>query len=178
MTDRLRIGIAQLNPVVGDIAGNIVKLKAAREELAGADLIVYPELFLSGYPPEDLVMKPVFVAECRSAIEALAAETAEGSALLVGTPWAEDGKLYNAVALLADGAVSAIRYKADLPNYDVFDEKRVFDAGPLPGPVNFKDVRIGVPICEDIWSPDVVECLEEERCRITTGAERLAFPSW
>jgi NAD+ synthase len=171
MTDRLRIGIAQLNAVVGDIAGNIVKLKEARDELAGADLIVYPELFLSGYPPEDLVMKPVFVAECRRTIEALAAETAEGSALLVGTPWAEDGKLYNAVALLADGAVSAIRYKADLPNYDVFDEKRVFDAGPLPGPVNFKDVRIGVPICEDIWSPDVVECLEE------SGAELLLVPN-
>ena len=87
MTDRLRIGIAQLNPVVGDIAGNVAKLKAARDELAGADLIVYPELFLSGYPPEDLVMKPVFVAECRRALETVAAETVDGSALLVGTPW-------------------------------------------------------------------------------------------
>ncbi len=171
MTDRLRIGIAQLNPVVGDIVGNVAKLKAARDELSDADLIVYPELFISGYPPEDLVLKPIFVAECRSAIEALAAETADGPALLVGTPWADDGKLYNAVTLLADGQISAVRYKADLPNYDVFDEKRVFDAGPMPGPVNFKDVRIGVPICEDIWSPDVVECLEE------SGAELLLVPN-
>lgn len=171
MTDRLRIGVAQLNPVVGDIQGNITKLKVARDELTGADLIVYSELFLSGYPPEDLVLKPVFVAECKKALEALAAETADASALLVGTPWAEDGKLYNAVALLADGEIRAVRFKADLPNYDVFDEKRVFDAGPLPSPINFKDVRIGVPICEDIWSPDVVECLEE------SGAELLLVPN-
>jgi NAD+ synthase len=171
MTDRLGIGIAQINPVVGDIQGNVEKVRAARDKLADADLIVFPELVISGYPPEDLVMKPVFAADCRAAVEALALETKEGPALLVGTPWPEDGKLYNSVALLDGGDVIGVRHKAKLPNYDVFDELRVFDAGPLPGPLNFRDVRIGVPICEDIWSPDVVECLEE------SGAELLLVPN-
>lgn len=171
MTDRLRIGIAQINPVVGDIRGNVEKVKAARAKLAETDLIVFPELVISGYPPEDLVRKPVFAADCRAAVEKLAAEMGEGPALLIGTPWPDEGKLYNAAALLDGGEVAALRYKAMLPNYDVFDEKRVFDPGPLPGPINFRDVRIGAPICEDIWSPDVVECLEE------SGAEILLVPN-
>ncbi len=171
MTDRLRIGIAQINPVVGDIGGNVEKVKAARAKLADADLIVYPELVISGYMPEDIVMKPSFSADCRRAVERLAAEMGEGPALLVGTPWPEGDKVYNAVALLDGGEIIGVRYKYDLPNYDVFDEKRVFDAGPLPGPINFRDVRIGVPICEDIWTPDVVECLEE------SGAEMLLVPN-
>lgn len=171
MTDRLRIGIAQINPVVGDIPGNIEKIKAARQKLSDADLIVYPELTVSGYPPEDLVRKPSFSARCRAATEALAAEMGPGPALLIGTPWPDADKIYNAAVLLDEGQVAAVRYKHDLPNYDVFDEKRVFDAGPLPGPINFKDVRIGTPICEDIWSPDVVECLEE------SGAEILLAPN-
>lgn len=171
MTDRLRIGIAQINPIVGDIPGNIEKVRAAREKLSEADLIVFPELAVSGYPPEDLVRKPAFSERCRKAVEALAAEMGAGPALLVGTPWPEDGKLYNAAALLDGGEVAAVRFKADLPNYDVFDEKRVFDPGPMPGPFSFRDVRIGVPICEDIWTPDVVECLEE------SGAEMLLVPN-
>lgn len=171
MTDRLGIGIAQINPVVGDIRGNIENIRAGAEKLADADLVVFPELAVSGYPPEDLVMKPVFADDCRAAVEALAAELTEGPALLVGTPWREGGKLYNAVALLEGGKVAAVRFKVMLPNYDVFDEKRVFEAGPMPSPINFRDVRIGVPICEDIWSPDVVECLEE------SGAEIIIAPN-
>jgi len=171
MTDRLRIGIAQINPVVGDIRGNVEKVLAAREQIPDVDLIVYPELVISGYPPEDLVTKPVFAEDCRKAVEAMAAETVNGPALLVGTPWPEGGKRYNAAVLLDGGEVAAARFKVDLPNYDVFDEKRVFDAGPMPGPINFRDVRIGVPICEDIWSPDVVECLQE------SGAEMLLVPN-
>jgi len=172
MTDRLGIGIAQINPIVGDIDGNVKKVLAAREALADADLIVYPELVISGYPPEDLVRKPAFAHRCRAAVEALTKETAEGPALLVGTPWpADDGKLYNAVALLDGGEVAGCRYKVKLPNYGVFDEVRVFDEGPMPGPFNFRDVRIGAPICEDIWYPDVVECLEE------SGAEILLVPN-
>ncbi|MFA6267425.1 MAG: NAD+ synthase [Pseudolabrys sp.] len=172
--DRLAIACAQLNSTVGDIAGNAGKVRRARDEAArqGADIVVFPELFIAGYPPEDLVLKPAFQAACRTEIEALARETAAGGpALLVGTPWVEDGKLYNAVALLEAGRVAALRFKVDLPNYGVFDEKRVFAAGPLPGPVGFKGVRVGVPICEDIWGEDIVECLAE------TGAEILLVPN-
>ena len=168
--DRLAIAIAQLNPVVGDVTGNAEKARRARREAAaaGADLVVYPELFIAGYPPEDLVLKPAFQSACRGAVEQLARETSDGGpALLIGSPWLEDGRLYNAVCLLAGGRIAAVRFKVDLPNYGVFDEKRVFAVGPMPGPVDFKGVRIGAPICEDIWTPDVSECLAE------TGAEIL-----
>ena len=114
------------------------------------------------------MLKPAFQAACRTAVEQLARETAApGPALVVGTPWLDDGKLYNAAALLDGGAIAALRYKVDLPNYGVFDEKRVFVPGPLPGPVNFRGVRLGLPVCEDIWGPEPVECIAE------TGGEIL-----
>src|ERR1700694_3294682 len=117
--DSLKIALAQLNPIVGDVAGNADKVRRARTQAAaeGADVVALPELFISGYPPEALVLKPAFQAACRTAIEALARESAGGPALLVGTPWAEDGKVYNAVVLLSGGAIDAVRLKADLPNY-------------------------------------------------------------
>jgi NAD+ synthase len=172
--DRLTIALAQLNPLVGDCAGNADKVRRARAQAAdeGADLVMFTELFIAGYPPEDLVLKPSFQAACRVAIEGLARETADGGpALLVGTPWVEDGKLYNANLLLAGGRIAAIRYKVDLPNYGVFDEKRVFVPGPMPGPIVLRGVRIGIPICEDIWGPEVVECVAE------TGGEILLVPN-
>jgi len=172
--DRLALTIAQLDPVVGDIAGNADKARRARAKAAGdgADLVVFSELFICGYPPEDLVLKPALQEACRGAIEALAADTADGGpAMLIGTPWVEDGKLYNAVALLDGGRVAGLRLKVDLPNYGVFDEKRVFAPGPMPGPVNFRGVRLGVPICEDIWGPEPVECISE------TGGEILLVPN-
>ena len=172
--DRLTLALAQISPVVGDIDGNRARLAAARAEAAGfgADLVLAPELFLCGYPPEDLVLKPAFQEACRTACEALARETADGGpAVLVGLPWVEDGALYNAVALLNGGRIEAVRFKVDLPNYGVFDEKRVFRPGPHPGPIAFKGVRIGVPICEDIWGPDPVECIAE------TGGEILLVPN-
>jgi len=168
--DRLAIAVAQLNSIVGDVAGNAEKVRRARAEAAsqGADLVLLPELFIAGYPPEDLVLKPAFQAACRAAVEQLARETAEhGPAVVVGTPWPDDGKLYNAAVLLDGGAISAVRYKADLPNYGVFDEKRVFAPGPLPGPVSFRGVRLGLPICEDIWGPEPAECIAD------TGGEIL-----
>jgi NAD+ synthase len=172
--DSLKIALAQLNPTVGDVAGNTDKVRRARDQAAamGADVVAFPELFIAGYPPEDLVLKPAFQAACRSAVEALARESTSGPALLVGTPWLhEDGKLYNAYMLLAAGFVEALRFKVDLPNYGVFDEKRVFAPGPMPGPILVKGVRIGIPICEDIWGPEVVECLSE------TGGEILLVPN-
>ncbi len=172
--DRLSLTIAQLNPIVGDIAGNAEKARRARAKAAadGADLIVFSELFICGYPPEDLVLKPALQEACRSAVEALAVETADGGpAVLIGTPWVENGRLYNAVALLDGGQVAALRFKVDLPNYGVFDEKRVFAAGQMPGPINFRGLRIGVPICEDIWGPEPVECISE------TGGEILLVPN-
>src|SRR5580658_3944991 len=172
--NRLVIAIAQLAAIVGDIAGNLARLRAARAEAAafGADIVMSSELFLSGYPPEDLVLKPAFQEACRAACETLARETADGGpALLLGLPWVEDGDVYNAYALLAGGRIEAVRFKVDLPNYGVFDEKRVFAPGPDPGPLSFRGVRIGVPICEDIWGPDPVECIAE------TGGEILLVPN-
>ncbi|HEU4380566.1 MAG TPA: NAD+ synthase [Hyphomicrobiaceae bacterium] len=174
ITDTLKIALAQLNPTVGDLKGNTEKLRQARAKAAaeGADLIVLPELFITGYPPEDLVRKPAFAAAARAAVEAVAKDTADGGpGVLVGSIWAEDGKLYNAAALLDGGRVQGVRFKVDLPNYGVFDEKRVFDIGPMPGPVSFRGVRIGVPICEDIWQDEVCECLQE------TGSEFLISPN-
>src|SRR5271156_5288374 len=177
--DRLAITVAQLNPIVGDISGNLELARKARAQAARdrGDIIAFSELFIAGYPPEDLVLKPAFQAACRSAVEALAGETADGGpAVLIGTPWLEEGKLYNAYVLLADGGIEAIRFKVNLPNYGVFDEKRVFTPGPLPGPVNFRGVRLGLPVCEDTWTDwgdyeNVVECLAE------TGAELLIVPN-
>ncbi|MEJ8476077.1 NAD+ synthase [Roseibium algae] len=172
---RLRLAVAQLNPSVGDISGNATLIRNARAEAAaaGVDLVLYSELVIAGYQTEDLVLKRAFVRRCIEAIDQLALETADGGpAMLVGTPWLdEDEKLYNAVVLLDGGEVQAVRYKTDLPNYGVFDEKRVFDAGPLPGPMDFRGMRIGVPICEDIWNDEVCECLAE------TGAEILLVPN-
>ena len=158
------IALAQRNPTVGDIAGNCALVRAARAEAAesGADLIVFSELFITGYPPEDLILKPMFQAAAEAAAEELAKETADGGpAILLGTPWRVDGKLYNAVLLMKDGEIAARRYKYALPNYGVFDEVRVFTQGPLPGPIAFGDLRLGVMICEDMWIDEVSECLGE-----------------
>ena len=172
-TDRLVIALAQLNPVVGDVALNAHKASRILAEAgrAGADLVMFPELYIGGYPPEDLVLKPGYQAACRMAVENLARETAGGPAVLMGSPWVEDGRLYNAYLLLHAGRIEAVRYKVDLPNYGVFDEKRVFASGPMPGPIVVNGVRIGIPICEDIWGADVVECVGE------TGGEILLVPN-
>jgi NAD+ synthase len=173
MTATLRIAIGQLNPVMGDISGNLQKARTAWAEARaqGADLLVLTELFICGYTPEDLVLKPAVQIACREAVEQLAAETGDGPGVLIGTPWVDGGKLHNSVALLDEGRISAVRHKVELPNYGVFDELRVFRSGPMPGPVDFRGVRLGLPICEDIWVPDVTECLAE------TGAEIMIVPN-
>ena len=171
MTDRLIIALAQLNPTLGAIHANLAKAREARAQASGADLILFPELFICGYPPEDLVLRPSFVAACKAAVEELAKDTVTGPAVLIGLPWRDGANLYNSMALLANGKIETLRHKFDLPNYGVFDEKRVFNAGPAPGPIAFKGVRIGVPICEDIWTEETCETLAE------TGAEILLSPN-
>jgi NAD+ synthase len=152
---KLRLMIGQMNPTVGDLAGNLEMARSALAKAAGAaaDLLVLPELFISGYPPEDLVLRPAFVDACRSAVEALAADTGDdGPGVLVGAPWVDADGLHNSALLLAGGRIAAIRHKVELPNYGVFDEKRVFAAGPVPEPIAFRGVRVGVAICEDLWA--------------------------
>ena len=171
MTDRLTIAFAQLNQRMGDLEGNADAMLAARAAVPQADLVVFPEMQLIGYPPEDLVLKPAVTRRADAELARMAAATADGGpAMLVGTSRLKDGKLHNAVVLLAEGFEAGVTLKHELPNYGVFDEKRVFAPGPLPGPLVLKGVRIGVPICEDIWFPDVCECLAE------TGAELLISP--
>jgi len=172
-TAALSIAIGQLNPVMGDIAGNLEKARLAHEEAKalGADLLVLTELFLCGYSPEDLVLKPAVQDACREAAEELAAITREGPAIGVGAPWVDEDGLHNSFLLLDGGRIAAIRHKVELPNYGVFDELRVFKPGRLPGPVEFRGVRLGFPICEDLWIPDVTETLAE------TGAELLIVPN-
>jgi len=169
MTDRLAIAIAQIDPTVGDVAGNVAALKRAHGEAArqGADLVVASELCIAGYPPEDLVLKPAFVAACEAAAAELAAETRSGPGMIVGSPWRDGGKTYNAALLLEGGRVASVRFKHELPNYGVFDEKRTFAVGPAPGPIPFRGVRLGVMVCEDMWFADVSETLQE------SGAELL-----
>jgi NAD+ synthase len=171
MTTHLKIGLAQLNPTVGAVAANLAKARDAVAKLREADLVLFPELYIAGYPPEDLVLRGSFVAACKNAVEELAQEFADGPAILIGLPWREGDNLYNSVALLNGGRIETVRHKFDLPNYGVFDEKRVFDAGPAPGPLVVKGVRIGVPICEDIWTEETCETLAE------TGAEILLSPN-
>ncbi|MGX9963906.1 NAD+ synthase [Roseomonas sp. F4] len=170
MTNRLRIALAQINPHEGALDANADRIRRARAEAAnaGADLLITPEFSIAGYPPEDLVLKPAFVEACMQRIEALAAETADGGpGVVVGGPWRDGDRLHNALFLLEGGRILARRAKHELPNYGVFDDKRVFIAGPAPGPVAFRGVRLGLMICEDWWFPAVSETLLE------SGAEML-----
>ncbi|MGV1756440.1 NAD+ synthase [Rhizobium sp. A22-96] len=175
ITHTIRIAVAQLNPTVGDISGNLAKAREARAEAAreGAQLLMLTELFISGYPPEDLVLKPAFIRACWKAVESLAADTADGGpGVIVGVPRQDDTGRYNSVAVLDGGKVIFVRDKVDLPNYGEFDEKRVFDEGTISGPVNFRGVRIGIPICEEIWNDlGICETLAE------SGAEILLVPN-
>ncbi len=172
MTDRLKIALAQISQRVGDIDGNAKRLLEWRAKAAGADIVMFPELQLTGYPPEDLVLKPEFVRRSMEASERLIDSTADGGpAILFGSLHAEDGKVYNAYLFAEGGKLLARRLKRELPNYGTFDEKRVFASGPLPEPVEFRGVRFGIPICEDIWLESVCAHLLEQ------GAEFLLVPN-
>jgi NAD+ synthase len=174
MTDRLRIAFAQMNQRVGDLEANAAAMLEVRRKAAaeGADLLLCPELQLIGYPPEDLVLKPEFVRRTMEAAERLIDATAEpGPAMLIGSVLNEGGATYN-VFLLADGGrVIGRTLKRELPNYGTFDEKRIFASGPMPEPLEFRGVKIGVPICEDIWQEVVCGHLAD------SGAEMLLVPN-
>ena len=175
MTDRLRIALAQLNPRVGAVTENLrLGRKAVADAVAAkADVLMFSELFLTGYFPEDLFFKPQFVAEAMNAAELLAAETRHNRlGVLIPTVWREpDGTLRNAVVYAEKGEIRATRFKRELPNDDVFYEKRYFTPGPLPAPIMIHGVSVGVPVCEDIWHPDVVASLAR------SGAEILLCPN-
>ena len=173
MADRFRITLGQLNPTVGDLAGNADlarKVWAAGKD-AGADLVALPEMFITGYNAQDLVMKRALQLDVLTEIEKLAADCADGPPLAIGAPWAEGTDLFNAYLILKDGKIASRILKHELPNETVFDEVRIFDAGPLGGPQAFGNTRVGIPICEDAWHPDVSETLAE------TGAEFLLVPN-
>lgn len=164
MTKPVLIALAQLNAHLGNVEANIQSLAEARKTAAAqnASMIVAPEMYLSGYPCDDLVLRADFMADVAAGIEKLAALTNDGGpAIVVGAPFADDGHIYNSVFVLDDGREIARRDKVVLPNYGVFDDKRNFTAGELPGPIMLRGLKIGLPICEDIWESDVVECLEE-----------------
>ena len=173
MADRFRVTLAQLNPVVGDLQGNAAKARDAWEQgkAAGADLVALPEMFITGYNAQDLVMKPAFHRAAMAKVEQLATECADGPTIAIGGPWAEDGKLFNAYLILKGGKIASKALKHHLPNETVFDEVRIFDAGPLGGPYSVGNTRVGSPICEDGWHEDVAETLEE------SGAEFLLIPN-
>jgi NAD+ synthase len=174
MTDQFSIAVAQIAPVVGDIDGNVGRIRAARREAAaaGADLVVFCELVVAGYPPEDLVQKPSFQRACREAVLALAADTVDGGpAMIVGAPWKDGDSLYNAAFVLSAGEIVATRYKVRLPNYGVFDEPRRFTPGAsFPEPVDLNGVRLGLMVCEDMWLPGAGEALQK------AGAEIFIVP--
>ncbi|MEP3637655.1 MAG: NAD+ synthase [Paracoccaceae bacterium] len=173
MADTFRITLGQLNPTVGDIAGNVAKARTAWDagREANADLVALPEMFITGYNAQDLVMKPAFHRAAMQAVEDLAKACSDGPALAIGAPWAEDEKLFNAYLICKEGRIASKVLKHELPNETVFDEVRIFDAGPLGGPYSVGNTRIGSPICEDSWHTDVSETLAE------SGAEFLLVPN-
>ena len=173
MADTFRITLGQLNPVVGDLQGNAAKARQAWEagKAAGADMVALPEMFITGYNAQDLVRKPAFHTAAMRAVEALAEDCADGPALAIGAPWAEGAELFNAYLICRNGKIASRVLKHELPNETVFDEVRIFDAGPLGGPYSVGNTRVGSPICEDAWHPDVAETLAE------TGAEFLLVPN-
>ena len=172
------IALAQLNPHLGNIAANVARLLEARRSAhdAGASIIVTPEMYLSGYPCDDLVLRSDFMGEVASGLRALADATADGGpAIIVGAPHVESGVITNAVFVLDEGEIRTRRDKVNLPNYGVFDDKRNFTAGAMPGPVQLRGMRLGLPICEDIWTPDVIECLAESGAEIIISLNASPF---
>jgi NAD+ synthase len=172
MTNTLSIAFVQLAQIVGDVRGNADMMLAKRLDAGDVDLVVFPEMQLIGYPAEDVIAKPALAARADAELARMAAATADGGpAILMGTLHRDGDTLYNSVVLLEAGQVAALRHKHELPNYGTFDEKRHFSSGPLPDPIVFKGVTIGIPICEDVWFPTVCAQLKAK------GAELIISPN-
>ena len=174
MSDVLKILAAQLNPVVGDIDGNAALARDTLKTGAGegADLVVFAEMFILGYPPEDLVLKPSAVELCMKAVETLARDAADGPSFVIGAPWREDGKLFNSILFCRNGAIEARYDKQELPNYGVFDEQRLFDRGESPACIiEVKGAKLALAICEDVWFDRVPNAAK------AAGAELLVIPN-
>ncbi|SMB44185.1 putative glutamine-dependent NAD(+) synthetase [Serratia proteamaculans] len=168
MSRSLSIALAQLNLLVGDIEGNTERMlqTVQEQQKAGADLVMFTELALSGYPPEDLLYRNDFYQRCDAQLHRLQQASAE-VAILVGHPWREGDKLYNALSLFSEGQLLTRYFKQQLPNYGVFDEKRYFEAGNETCVVELKGYRLGLLICEDLWFPEPVDAAK------TAGAEMI-----
>jgi NAD+ synthase len=180
MTTSVPIALAQLNAHLGNIESNISRLAGARAKAAanGAEIIVTPEMYLSGYPCDDLVLRDDFMNDIAAGIDQLALLTADGGpAIAVGAPTKDSGSIYNSVFILDDGKQIARFDKVNLPNYGVFDDKRNFTSGQMPGPIMLRGLKIGFPICEDIWEPDVAECLEESGADLIIAMNASPFDS-
>ena len=173
MSDQFKITLAQLNATVGDLKGNADKvIKAwdnARDE--GSNIIAFPELFITGYNPQDLILKPAFQKASTEMIQKIAETCSKGPTIAVGGPFSDKENLYNAYYILSEGKIQAIIKKHHLPNEEVFDEVRLFASGNVDGPFQVDQMRIGSPICEDAWHTDIVETLTE------TGAQTLLVPN-
>ena len=177
----MKILLAQLNNTVGDIEGNILKACKILDEAyeQNADLVVFSELYLSGYPPEDLVLKKSFVQECRKGLDKLVLYSEEKKlGLIVGLPIYENNNLYNAVAIVDSGKIIGFSKKVNLPNYSVFDEKRVFNSNDNPCIFEFRGIKIGVPICEDIWTNNVCNKLKNQGCEIIISPNGSPFDKY
>tara|TARA_Y100001970_G_scaffold284426_1_gene401757 strand:+ start:633 stop:2282 length:1650 start_codon:yes stop_codon:yes gene_type:complete len=177
----MKLFLAQLNNIVGDIEGNLNKaidvLQDAKK--VESDLVVFSELFLSGYPPEDLVLKKSFVSACKNALDLLITYSEEKQlGIIIGLPIYEKNKLYNAAAVIDKGQLIGFSKKVNLPNYSVFDEKRVFSKNNTPEIFNFRGVKLGVPICEDIWMDNVCMELKDQGCELIISPNGSPFDKY
>lgn len=170
MAKGLTLTLAQINPTVGALSSNKEQILHAWKiaDEAKSDLVIFPELVLCGYSPEDLVLKPFFLQEVRTTVKSLCKDSVSfGCGALISCPWVIDEQTYNAVLLIENGEIKHVQAKHHLPNYGVFDEKRVFTEGPMPQPIEFRGTKLGLLICEDMWHADVALHLKAQ------GAEHL-----
>ena len=177
----MKLFLAQLNNIVGDIEGNLNKAIDVLQDAKklDSDLVIFSELFLSGYPPEDLVLKKSFVSACKNALDSLITYSEEKElGVIIGLPIYEKNKLFNAAAVIDKGQLIGFSKKVNLPNYSVFDEKRVFNKNNTPEIFNFRGIKLGIPICEDIWMDNVCKELKDQGCELIISPNGSPFDKY